>query len=341
MKFFPKTKPVFTSMVISLAGASSEASIVAYFPLNDGAPGTLALTADDFIDDDSHPITDATNTGADTDTWEINTIVHPVFDPVPGSKIVYRTGEGNRMRAGDQGIDLADGFSWSFWVYVDDSNLTDSGADVIIGTRSGGSATASETAWHKMDLSGISQWNGRLSYDTLADDQWHHIAYVGDLNGRKIYKDGVEIASDDSVEVNTNSARPFEFGGSSQFSEDITGFYSEVAVWNERLSEERIADLANGGPVVTGPVVFEITDFVFSPESLPTPTVSLTWRNTGAETYAVRFSPDLMDWSGVLNESVSATQDENTDDGDYITVTFPLAGGLENESVVFFRIEQG
>ena len=172
--------------------------------------------------------------------------------------LVLSTVEGNRLNGGTQGIDLNDGFTWSLWVKVASSNITDPGADVVIGTRNGNSNTSSDTAWHKMDLASTSQWNGRMNYDTLADDTWHHIAYVGDLTGRKIYKDGVEIASDDSVEVNTTSGRRFEIGGSSQFSEDITGLYSEVAVWNERLSEGAIMDLANGANIVpddTAPVL--------------------------------------------------------------------------------------
>ncbi|MFN3168992.1 MAG: LamG-like jellyroll fold domain-containing protein [Phycisphaeraceae bacterium] len=239
-------------------GLSAQATLVAYFPLTDGAAGTPATTADDLIDDPSHPITDATvnNPGSTNDTW--------VFDATR-NRIVLSTTEGSRFRAGDQGIDLNDGFTWSLWVNVASSNITDPGADVIIGTRSGGATQTSTTAWHKVQADLTSAWNGTVNYKdqnddplNISDDTWHHMAYVGDLTGRKWYIDGVEVASDDTIVVNTID-RPFEFGGTGQFSEDITGLMSDIAIWNERLSVSDILALAGGadpqnlgGPTLPG-----------------------------------------------------------------------------------------
>lgn len=86
---------------------------------------------------------------------------------------------------------------------------------------------------------------------------------------------------------------------------------------------------------------FEITDISYSPAVLPdTPhSVTLTWRNTGAPNYVVRFSPDLVDWTSDLDDGVAPDRDENTDDPDHITVTFPLTGGLEDDSALYFRVE--
>ena len=164
MKWTAKTK-LFFVVILVLPGTSANAALEAYFPLNDGAVGTLATGVDDVIDDPSHPITDATRSGAGTtDSWVINTVAHPSFDPCPGAKIVDSTGELSRMRAGKQGIDLTVGFSWSLWVNVASSNISDTGADVIIGTRSGNGSANSTGAWHKVDLSGASAWNGNLAY---------------------------------------------------------------------------------------------------------------------------------------------------------------------------------
>jgi len=88
-------------MAIALLLHAAHADLVAYWPLNDGAPGTpvSATGADDVIDDPNHGASDATAQGFN-DTWEV--------DPQRG--IVLSTKEGSRLRAGTQDIDLAKGF---------------------------------------------------------------------------------------------------------------------------------------------------------------------------------------------------------------------------------------
>jgi len=54
----------------------------------------------------------------------------------------------------------------------------------------------------------------------------------------------------------------------------------------------------------------------------------------------VKFSTDLVDWSADLDDGVNNDRDENPDDDSQITVTFELAGGLENLGKVFFRVEK-
>ncbi len=237
---------IAAAIVAAFTIGSAQADLVAYFPLTDGADGTTATTADDIIDDPSHGITDATvnNPLTTNDTW--------VFDATR-NRIVLSTTEGSRFNGGVQDIDLTTGFTWSLWFNINSSNITDPNADVVIGTRSGNAAQDSTTAWHKVDLVSTSAWNGTMPYSTgtLADDTWHHFGYVGDTTGRKIYLDGTEIASDTTIVVNTNDNRPFEFGGSAQFAEDITGLYSDIAIWNERLSEADIIALAGGAVPTT------------------------------------------------------------------------------------------
>lgn len=62
--------------------------------------------------------------------------------------------------------------------------------------------------------------------------------------------------------------------------------------------------------------------------------VTLTWDSTEGETFSVRYSTDLNDWSGDLNDSVDA------DPGDRTTRTFNV-GGLAGEGErLFIRVER-
>jgi hypothetical protein len=216
---------------------SLNADLVAYWPLNDGAPGTpvSATGADDVIDDPNHDAEDAVVSGNGNDTWEM--------DPARG--IVLSTTEGCRLVAGKQDIDMNIGFTWSLWVKVARTNKTDTGADVIIGSRNG--------IWNKVGYDQMNRWATISGYD-VADDAWHHMAIVGSTEPEprvSLYIDGDLIGSDTSFENNALIVNDvLEIGGSSRFSEDITGLMSDVAIWNEALSETRIIALANGDPVI-------------------------------------------------------------------------------------------
>ena len=224
----------FISLLIMLScGQFARADLVAYWPLNDGADGDAVTGADDVIDAGTF-YQDAVVQGTGG-TW---------FDD-PDRGIVFSTGEDDRLNLGTQGIDRNNGFTWSFWGNIASSNIADAGADVIIGTRGG-------NPWHKIDVQSISNWAG-INYPTgssfLADDTWHHHAYVGDATSVRFYRDGVLVGEDFTTSSMTYNGN-FELGGSSQFSEDITGLLSEVAVWDHALGEARIQELAAGGSVV-------------------------------------------------------------------------------------------
>lgn len=233
-------KALLSVGAIVLAG-SAQGALVAYFPINSATDSSTFL--DDVIDDPTHLVTDATSSNQNGSI---------VFDATRGGDVLS-TVEGHRYLAGKQDIDLTEGFTWSLWVKISSSNLTDTGADVIIGTRQGGATQTSTTAWHKLDLGGISAWNGtELTYTNLADDTWHHIAYTGDTTGRAIWIDGILVDTDTTIVVNTID-RNLEIGGSSQFSEDVTGLIDDIAIWNERLADSQIIALAAGAPVIPIP----------------------------------------------------------------------------------------
>ncbi|MDE0860207.1 MAG: hypothetical protein OSA93_08620 [Akkermansiaceae bacterium] len=85
---------------------------------------------------------------------------------------------------------------------------------------------------------------------------------------------------------------------------------------------------------------FAITEIEYDSAADPNPTVTLTWSNSGAASYIAKISPDLINWDGDLDDSIAAERDENPDDADHITVTFPLEGDQADAEALFFRIEE-
>ncbi|MEM7394430.1 MAG: Ig-like domain-containing protein, partial [Verrucomicrobiota bacterium] len=240
------TKKLTLLMGLMLFGLTALAqnpntNLVAYWPLNDGTNGQAVSGADDVIDA-GLTFTDATVEGSGG-IWS--------NDSTRG--IVFSTGENDRLVGGTQGIDLNLGFTWSLWVNMAASNLSDPGADVIMGTRVGG-------PFHKFQVTSIANWVSISGYN-LADDQWHHIALAGDTNGVRLYIDGQFFAEDTTAASPTYNGK-LEFGGSSGFSEDVTGLMSDIAIWHEALSTNRIAALAAGGAVIldaTPPVLSNLS----------------------------------------------------------------------------------
>jgi hypothetical protein len=84
---------------------------------------------------------------------------------------------------------------------------------------------------------------------------------------------------------------------------------------------------------------FAITEIDYDPDADP-PTVTLTWRSRPNTTYGAFSSFDLSDWSNELADSLGINEDENPDDGNHITVTFPLSDGLEDATDLFLRIQE-
>jgi len=85
-------------------------------------------------------------------------------------------------------------------------------------------------------------------------------------------------------------------------------------------------------------VELKITGIEYLPD---TNEVTLTWPKTGAPSYTVRLSPDLVDWSNDVDDGVTEGSDENPDDPDNITRTFALPVNFEGSERLFFRLEMG
>ena len=131
-------------------------------------------------------------------------------------------------------------------------------------------------------------------------------------------------------------------GGSANFL--ITG---DVAVIGGTLTLRLTEGIVAGGDnrrlisgliisTITAAAPFAITEIEYDPDAEPFPTVSLTWRNSGAASYAAFYSLDMTtdSWGADLNDNIAA------DEGDTTTETFELPESLWAEGSVFFRIEE-
>ena len=119
------------------------------------------------------------------------------------------------------------------------------------------------------------------------------------------------------------------------------GLLDEVAIYDKVLDAATIAAHYSAG---TNPnaVVIAITEIEHAPDAEPFPTVTLTWRHSGAASYIAYLSRDLRDWSEDLDDSIDpAEDDERPEDTEHITVTFPLEGDRADAADLFFRIEGG
>jgi len=119
-----------------------------------------------------------------------------------------------------------------------------------------------------------------------------------------------------------------EFGGSSRYSEDITGLMSDVAIWDEALSEDRIEDLAAGGDVLG---------------SVDAGDDMITWSGQGVQldpNFADGYTPNSFTWSadddtGVVfdpNEFVEApivTITKDTDNPSPVKLTLAATDGTD------------
>ena len=80
---------------------------------------------------------------------------------------------------------------------------------------------------------------------------------------------------------------------------------------------------------------FAITEIDYDPDA-----DTVTWRSRPNTTYGAFSSFDLSDWSNELADSLGINEDENPNDGNHITVTFPLSDGLEDATDLFLRIQE-
>lgn len=214
-------------MIDGVPTPTANPGLVAYWPLDDGPTGATVTGADDVIDDPDHPATDATVEG-EGDTW--------VEDADRG--IVLSTTATGNLLAGTQGI--RGDFTWSLWIKTDELSH-----HVVMGNRGG------SNPWNKLTTVGLNSWATVAPPESdfgVADGDWHHMVVRRAGDSVAVYIDGSPVGK--PVKVDSEQNAPLHIGGDKIFGERVTALLSDVAVWDVALTDDRIAALASGGPVV-------------------------------------------------------------------------------------------
>lgn len=107
------------------------------------------------------------------------------------------------------------------------------------------------------------------------------------------------------------------------------------ATGSDVLSLREVEIYGTDSPSAAGFVITSIA-YGADPEA-----VTLTWTARSGSSYLVRYSLDLQSWDADLGDGLSMANDENPDDGDLLTVTFPLEpAALDGLSRLYFRVEE-
>jgi hypothetical protein len=190
------------------------------------------------------------------------------------------------------------------------------------------------------------RFNGVAGFDNLTREKWYRMGIVVDLDpASPTYRQIMQLKSQDiTAGVTTIMNNPvgplgelmyMEGGTAGTTLPDDLGFYNVG-----RGSLSMFDNAYVGAPYdwqVMQDVPFAITAIDYDPDA---DTVTLTWRSRPGKTYGAFSTLDLSDWSNELADSLGINEDENPDDGNHITVTFPLSDGLEDATDLFLRIQE-
>ena len=172
------------------------------------------------------------------------------------------------------------------------------------------------------------------------DGSWHHVvATVDALEGPRVYVDGLLVASGAGPTNLIDVPTPMQIGGNPQAAGRAwDGIIDDAAVWNRAISEEEVSAIWNEGMgadiaslIGASNAPFAITSVDYSPTDSE---LSLEWNSRANETYVVKYSMDMMDWSGIVGDGISGG------DGETTAMSFDLSElELAGESRLFFRVE--
>ncbi|MDB4500741.1 hypothetical protein N9224_01015 [Akkermansiaceae bacterium] len=201
----------------------------------------------------------------------------------------------------------------------------------------GGRGLQSHAPWNNnqfyVDLMGFR----RNFADPTTPDQWQHLVIQQDAAGTvELWIDGVlnqEWVEGAADQVFALTGEVF-IGATQGGGNNMTGQLDDFAIFSGPIPAPHIQSLASGISVgdfyKVGPQPLTIKEITRDGNI-----VSLTWNSKEATTYAVKYSVDMLDWGGELDDAVEA------DAGDQTTRTFDLsAAGLDSAAKLFFRVEE-
>lgn len=165
--------------------------------------------------------------------------------------------------------------------------------------------------------------NTNFNFEIGADDaQWHHWALVADGTGNlSLYRDNTFVGTESSTTTFSlrNVAQAYNTNVHS-----MNGQIDELYFYNEALDEAAIEAFILGASATE----LRITALDLSTAG----TVAVSWSSTPGETYELRYSRDLQDWSSFDGGSVEA-------EGESTTLAVDLASiEAASEERLFFRV---
>jgi hypothetical protein len=89
----------------------------------------------------------------------------------------------------------------------------------------------------------------------LTDGNWHHMVFVVDATGGKVYKDGAVIhqqtwyqgaVSNNSIATSQSTTQPIRIGGHQESSRYLNGQLDDIGMWNRALTAAEVSQLYTG-----------------------------------------------------------------------------------------------
>lgn len=163
--------------------------------------------------------------------------------------------------------------------------------------------------------------------------EWNHFLFIKEGTRKELWINGVQGLTNTAPGF-TTAISALYLGSYPSGANSLQGVLDDFAIFNKAPSEEKIASLAAGvSPlelVGGAPDPLEITKIRQEGDL-----VTLIWNSNELATYAVKYSFDMIDWGADLDDSVAA------DPGSETSFQFNLSTyGLQNEDVLFFRVEK-
>ena len=228
------------------------------------------------------------------------------------------------------------------WGTIMDKSVTGSGYGYNILVR-----PRSEDSPLRFRIGGWQSYGGwgnecRVPADAYNEGEWVHVVctYDSASDTASIYING-QLPANGTFNPKTGIAGPggycdgvnnvdtplFIRGGEETFN----GVLDEVAIWDHALTADEVMTVYTLGPLgLQAGQRFDITEIDYSAAENE---VTLTWDSREGETYAVKYSTDLVDWEADLDDGVDA------DPGDSTTRSFGIAE-IDEDGEIFFRVEK-
>ena len=155
-------------------------------------------------------------------------------------------------------------FSYAFWVYVPNNNLTGiflsngnnndiTGSGVAVGVGASGAGAGANPAFGAGTGNALIVLSGGVAWQystTGIGTGWHFIVVTRDGTTMKAYIDTVQtsaLASATAVPNTPSGNSWFDTGSTSNQFTNFVGYMDEVGIWSKALSTQEITDLYNGG----------------------------------------------------------------------------------------------